>query len=49
MSKALEVPKGLEPEIEDQAAIARSVTHSALGQTAEADLRAKLLKQLKNV
>lgn len=47
MSKALEVPKSLEPEIEDQAAIARSVTHSALGQTAETDLRTKLLKQLK--
>lgn len=48
MSKALEVPKGLETEIEDQAAIARSITHSSLGESAEADLKAKLLKQLKD-
>jgi quinolinate synthase len=48
MSKALEVPKNLEPEIDDQAAIARSITHSALGESAEADLRTKLLKQLKD-
>lgn len=47
MSKALDVPKGLETEIEDQAAIARSITHSSLGQSAEKTLRTKLLKQLK--
>ena len=47
MSKALDVPKSLEPTIDDQAAIARSITHSSLGQTAESDLRTKLLAQLK--
>lgn len=48
MSKALDVPKSLEIEINDTAAIARSITHSALGDKAEANLRTKLLKQLKD-
>lgn len=47
MSKALDVPKSLENEINATAAQARSVTHSALGEMAESKLREKLLKQLK--
>ena len=47
MSKALDVPKSLETEIDDTAAVARSITHSSLGETAENKLRQKLLKQLK--
>lgn len=47
MSKAIDVPKSLENQIDVTAAQARSITHSALGQTAEEHLRAKLLKQLK--
>lgn len=47
MSKALEIPKQLEDEIDLSAAQARSITHSALGETAEHKLREKLLKQLK--
>jgi len=48
MSKALDVPKRLETEINKTAAIARSITHSSLGDKAHSDLRAKLLKQLKD-
>ena len=48
MSKALDVPKSLEVEINDTAAVARSITHSTLGKAAEKDLRRKLLKQLKD-
>jgi len=47
MSKALDVPKALEDEINDTAALARSIGHPVLGQKAEADLREKLLRQLK--
>lgn len=47
MSKALDVPKQLEPEIELTAAQARSISHSSLGTTAEQKLREKLLAQLK--
>ncbi|MFQ3243847.1 MAG: quinolinate synthase [Arenicella sp.] len=47
MSKALDVPKSLETEINETAAIARSITHSSLGDKAQSDLRAKLLRQLK--
>jgi quinolinate synthase len=48
MSKALDVPKSLETEINETAAIARSITHSVLGHKAESALKAKLLKQLKD-
>jgi len=47
MSKALDVPKKLEESIDLAASQARSVTHSALGETAEQTLRKKLLAQLK--
>lgn len=47
MSKALDVPKQLENEIDLTAARARSISHSALGKTAEKQLREKLLAQLK--
>ncbi len=47
MSKALDVPKALETEIDKTAALARSVGHSVLGKQAESDLRDKLLSQLK--
>ena len=47
MSKALDVPKSLEIEIDETAAQARSVTHSALGEVAERDLKDKLLAQMK--
>lgn len=48
MSKALDVPKQLEHQIDITAAQARSITHSALGETAERDLRKSLLKKLKD-
>lgn len=48
MSKALDVPKSLENEIELTAAQARSVTHSALGSVAEESLRRDLLQQMKD-
>jgi len=47
MSKALDVPKQLEKEIDLTAAQARSITHSSLGVTAEQALKDKLLAQLK--
>lgn len=47
MSKALDVPKQLEDEIELTAAQARSITHSSLGKTAEEKLKLKILAQLK--
>ncbi len=47
MSKALDVPKNLENEIELTAAQARSVTHSALGDVAEANLKQAILDELK--
>jgi len=47
MSKALDVPKKLENVIYDTAAKARSVTHSALGADAEAELKSRLLKKMK--
>ena len=47
MSKALDVPKALEAEINKTASLARSVGHSVLGDAAENKLREKLLKQLK--
>lgn len=47
MSKALDVPKSLENEIDTTAAQARSVQHSALGESAEAKLKDKLLRLLK--
>ncbi len=47
MSKALEVPKQLENEIDLTAAQARSVTHSALGDVAEQNLKQSILDKLK--
>ncbi len=47
MSKALEVPKSLENEIDQTAAQARSVTHSALGDIAEKNLKQGILEKLK--
>ena len=47
MSKALDIPKQLEEEIDLTAAQARSITHSSLGETAEQALKDKLLAQLK--
>ena len=47
MSKALDVPKKLEPSIDLAAAQARSITHSSLGETAEKALQQKILKLLK--
>lgn len=47
MSKALEVPKSLEDKIDNTAAQARSVTHSALGKQAEQDLKDYLLESMK--
>lgn len=47
MSKALEVPKSLEDKIDNTAAQARSVTHSALGKQAEQDLKEYLLESMK--
>ena len=48
MSKALDIPKNLESEIDLTAAQARSISHSSLGASAEKDLKLKLLKQLKD-
>jgi len=47
MSKALDVPKKLESEIDITAAQARSIGHSSLGAAAERKLKEKLLRQLK--
>jgi len=47
MSKALEVPKALETQINETASMARSIGHSVLGSEAESKLRGKLLQQLK--
>ncbi len=47
MSKALDVPKKLENEIDVTAAQARSITHSALGDVAEKNLKQDILAQLK--
>ena len=47
MSKATDVPQQLEKQIDLIAAQARSISHSALGESAEAQLRKKLLRQLK--
>jgi quinolinate synthase len=47
MSKALDIPKKLEEEIDLTAAQARSIGHSSLGETAEQKLRSKILRQLK--
>ncbi len=47
MSKALDIPKKLEIEIEATAAQARSVTHSVLGAKAENDLKDRLLMKMK--
>lgn len=48
MSKALEVPKALENEIDQTAAQARSIRHSALGETAKRKLKDNVLQQLKD-
>ncbi|NND81247.1 MAG: quinolinate synthase NadA [Gammaproteobacteria bacterium] len=48
MSKALDVPKSLEAEIDQTAAQARSITHAALGAEAERTLRQEILQQLKD-
>lgn len=48
MSKALDIPKKLEAEIDLTAAQARSISHSALGETAEQELKQKIIKQLKD-
>ena len=47
MSKALDIPKKLENQIDLTAAQARSIGHSSLGATAEKDLKLKVLRQLK--
>lgn len=47
MSKAIDIPKMLEEEIDLTAARARSVGHSALGAVAEQALKEKILAQLK--
>ncbi len=47
MSKALDIPKKLENEIDLTAAQARSITHSALGDIAEKNLKQEILKKLK--
>ena len=47
MSKALNVPKQLENEIDITAAQARSIGHSSMGATAEQELKSKILAQLK--
>lgn len=47
MSKALDIPKKLESEIDLTAAQARSITHSALGDIAEKNLKQEILKKLK--
>jgi len=47
MSKALNVPKNLEDQIDNTAAQARSITHPALGATAEKTLKQTLLQQMR--
>ncbi len=47
MSKAFDVPQQLENEIDLTAAQARSITHSALGNVAEENLKADILAKLK--
>ncbi|MFT7526910.1 MAG: quinolinate synthase [Arenicella sp.] len=47
MSRALDVPKQLEGEIDITAAQARSIRHSSMGATAELELKSKILAQLK--
>lgn len=47
MSKAQDIPKQFEKQIDQTAAQARSITHSVLGAEAEQDLREKLLRQMK--
>lgn len=47
MSKALQVPKSLENKIDNTAAQARSVTHSAMGEKAERNLKDYLLESMK--
>ena len=47
MSKAMDIPRQLEDEIDLTAAQARSITHSALGASAEEALKQKILAQLK--
>ena len=47
MSKALDVPKALEAQINETASMARSIGHPVLGSAAETKLRSKLLQQLK--
>ncbi len=47
MSKALDVPKSLENEIDLTAAQARSVSHSTLGSVAEEELRESLLGKMR--
>ena len=47
MSRALDVPKQLESEINITAAQARSIRHSSMGTTTELELKTKILAQLK--
>ena len=47
MSRAIDVPKNLEGEIDLTAAQARSITHSALGDIAETNLKQSILEELK--
>lgn len=47
MSKALDIPKALEDEIDLTAAQARSITHSSLGSVAEQNLREELLQKMR--
>ena len=47
MSQAPNIPSQLLSEIELTAAQARSINHNSLGETAEADLKTKILAQLK--
>lgn len=47
MSKALDIPKSLENQIDLTAAQARSVTHSALGSVAEEKLKQDLLRKMR--
>lgn len=47
MSRALDVPKSLEKEIDLTAAQARSITHSALGSVAEENLHQEVLRKMR--
>lgn len=47
MSKALDIPKSLENQIDITAAQARSVTHNALGTVAEEKLKQELLRKMR--